>query len=343
MAALVREAHARRAKMSCVQLTANQAGAPWELAKWQRTERENCTCAGQTKTCTLSMWRQEVPRIVVAGPIKDSPAYVAYEIDRGTYGGLHAAFGSRTRKQRSRARWIDIGANLGMLSIALALANPQAVGWAYEPNPSTFAHLQANIVANGLQGRLHAINAGVSRLGRPIQMPNCVIRHPGGSQMASTQWVTSSTGKRVTANRCFSGSCKEKQGAVERCMRADPSMTRIPSITLQQAFATAGVPLRNDTAPEQALAGRLPRRRREQPSDEASLDQLALLKVDCEGCEHELMDVIDAAQAGGTIGRVTGECHALTGLSNAKAATCLRVLNGKVCKNGIAPWMDCRK
>ena len=294
---------------ACTQLDAKNLGAPWEVRHWQRADRDNCTCSGTTKNCVLAMRKQGLPRVVISSPREDAPAYPAFEIDGGVYGRLRTALG-----QQTPTRWVDVGANLGMLSIALALANPSAVGWAYEPNPSTFAYLRANIAANGLQDRLHAVNAGVSLDGRPIFMPNCVVNHPGGSQMASTQWRGGES-----SNRCFSGSCKAKQAKIEACMKSDPSMARIPSMTLEEAFATAGVPLNASSGEE----------------------QLSLLKVDCEGCEHELMPKIDAAKTSLKVRKVTGECHSLRGMSREAAAECLRVLRGTRCKRGVSPWMTC--
>ena len=40
------------------------------------------------------------------------------------------------------------------MSIGIALANPDAHGWAYEPNPLTFAFLQSNLAANGVAHRV---------------------------------------------------------------------------------------------------------------------------------------------------------------------------------------------
>jgi methylase of polypeptide subunit release factors len=111
---------------------------------------------------------------VLSAPRGDIPAYPVFEIDGGVYGRLHSVLAPRNGRRPGNEpikKWIDVGANLGVLSIALALANPAAVGWAYEPNPATFAYLRANIAANGLEGRLHAVNAGVTRHGRPIFMP----------------------------------------------------------------------------------------------------------------------------------------------------------------------------
>jgi FkbM family methyltransferase len=177
-----------------------------------------------------------------------------------------------------------VGANLGVLSIALALANPAAVGWAYEPNPATFAYLRANIAANGLEGRLHAVNAGVTRNGRPIFMPECVIKNPGGSQMATTQWHNGRT-----TQSCFSQACKAKMAGIAACMRENPRMTRIPSVTLDDAFAAAGVLLNASTSSSSSDSSQ---------GDTGTIEvgkhrhgeQLDFLKVDCEGCEHIVLD-----------------------------------------------------
>ena len=43
---------------------------------------------------------------------------------------------------------IDIGANLGLLSVLLAKRNPETIIYAFEPNPSTFRALRQNLIRN---------------------------------------------------------------------------------------------------------------------------------------------------------------------------------------------------
>jgi FkbM family methyltransferase len=56
---------------------------------------------------------------------------------------------------------LDIGANIGLFSVALGLARPNAVVHAFEPVPETFRALQQNLQANGV-GNVVAHRAAVS-------------------------------------------------------------------------------------------------------------------------------------------------------------------------------------
>ena len=53
--------------------------------------------------------------------------------------------------------FLDVGANLGLFSLLLARHHPERVIHAFEPNPSTYAALQANLARNGcLHAHAHA-------------------------------------------------------------------------------------------------------------------------------------------------------------------------------------------
>lgn len=56
---------------------------------------------------------------------------------------------------------VDLGAHVGMFSIPLARDNPAVRFYAYEPNPTTFANLEANIRRNKAWN-VTAINAGLA-------------------------------------------------------------------------------------------------------------------------------------------------------------------------------------
>ena len=254
--------------------TASGVGAQWEAKRWQQTEHHNCSCTRTSKSCVIFMEKQGYT-MHVTSPSGDYPAYTAFEVDSGTYGNLR-----RWPQQGRGQRWLDVGANLGTFSIALALANPGATGWAFEPNPSTHKYLVENIRANGLEDRITAVNMAVSRDGRPLQMPRCVVDHHGGSQMASTQWLvgggssgggSGGGGEAFSRNRCFSGSCTQKAEQVKACMRQDPRFVRIPSMTLEAAIAMATTRRSDHSNPP--------------PSSPHSSPAVSLLKVDCEGCE----------------------------------------------------------
>jgi FkbM family methyltransferase len=65
---------------------------------------------------------------------------------------------------------LDIGANVGIISIILAAFRPQVTVYAYEPVPENFANLRHNIAAAGLEHRIIAHNLAVTGDGGHIEM-----------------------------------------------------------------------------------------------------------------------------------------------------------------------------
>jgi FkbM family methyltransferase len=58
---------------------------------------------------------------------------------------------------------VDIGANIGALSLDWLQRRPNVTVHAYEPNPQTFQVLQKNVRLNGFAGRVHLYNEAVWR------------------------------------------------------------------------------------------------------------------------------------------------------------------------------------
>jgi FkbM family methyltransferase len=57
---------------------------------------------------------------------------------------------------------VDLGANIGIYSLYAAHTYRNASVYSVEPDEINFAQLQANIAANGLEGKVHAIRAAVA-------------------------------------------------------------------------------------------------------------------------------------------------------------------------------------
>jgi hypothetical protein len=54
------------------------------------------------------------------------------------------------------------------------------------------------------------------------------------------------------------------------------------------------------------------------------------------------MDALSQLKASKRVHRIIGECHALTGLTDAQKASCLRVLRGVECPTDrISPYLTC--
>ena len=305
---------------------------------------------------------QRLPPLHIASPVGDVPAYPAYEIDRGTYGTLRTVM--RSRRGGQQRRFIDIGANLGTYSIALALANPDAVGLALEPNPVTFAFLQRNLEANGVRQRVRPVHAGVSEDGRPLSMPRCVVNSDSGSQMASTQWQMSERhGHAANRSRsaslrmrnvCFSEACRSKAADVARCLQSDSTMITVRSYRLATLLGLRPITHTTPNNGQGQASNPTPA-----TPEQVSVD---LLKVDCEGCEYQSLDVLAravGAEAGSSsagsgrggdggsgngalVGKLFGECHALAGTTEVERQECMRLLRGTVCEYGVLPWLACR-
>jgi FkbM family methyltransferase len=65
---------------------------------------------------------------------------------------------------------LDIGANVGTFSLALAELVPYLSGIAVEPVPNSFRYLQQNLARNGLQQQVTTICAAVTADGKSIAM-----------------------------------------------------------------------------------------------------------------------------------------------------------------------------
>ncbi len=73
---------------------------------------------------------------------------------------------------------IDVGANIGTSSIRLLSRMPRAFGIAFEPDKANFGLLGHNLLANGLDDRVKAINAAVSDHDNQLQFARSP-QHPG--------------------------------------------------------------------------------------------------------------------------------------------------------------------
>ncbi len=76
---------------------------------------------------------------------------------------------------------IDIGANIGMVSLYIARKFPDVTVYAYEPIPANYAHLLQNIGNNGV-GNIRAFNVAVTGDGRDIDM----VVHPASNTGGAT-------------------------------------------------------------------------------------------------------------------------------------------------------------
>lgn len=122
---------------------------------------------------------------------------------------------------------IDVGANIGVVSILLAKRHPDLRILAFEPNPRSFADLERNISLNKTDN-VKAINLAVTADGR-----DCILHSPGNQHLCSTLWPSE---------------------GVE-----PDDLDDVNSTTLDRIFV------------------------------EHEIERCRLLKVDCEGCEHEIL------------------------------------------------------
>ena len=150
------------------------------------------------------------------------PRIVAHELASDAYGIEHITF-------RPGDVVVDVGANVGIVSIYLAKRHPGITVHAFEPIPENFRHLSENIRANGV-GNVVAHNLAVTQDGRPFEMTVHFATNSGGAT-----------------------------GYLRDLALEGHTRYTVASTTLDQVFA--------DHVP----------------------DRCRLLKIDCEGAEHEIL------------------------------------------------------
>jgi len=62
---------------------------------------------------------------------------------------------------KNSGKFLDIGANMGFYSLALATENPELTVISFEPQPSVYEKMIKNIEMNNLQGRIKLLNMGL--------------------------------------------------------------------------------------------------------------------------------------------------------------------------------------
>ncbi len=62
----------------------------------------------------------------------------------------------------NKERFIDIGSNIGIMTLSIALRNPTIKVTAYDPNKAILAYLKKSVTKNNLGSRVTLVNAAVS-------------------------------------------------------------------------------------------------------------------------------------------------------------------------------------
>lgn len=120
--------------------------------------------------------------------ISDTPNMVAGEINNGEYKFI-------SKLDLTNKTIIDIGANLGIVSIVLAKKNPGIKIYAFEPLRENYENLLKNIELNGIDKNIITVeNKAVTKDGRNINM-SININNRGGSSISDVISVNSSMSK----------------------------------------------------------------------------------------------------------------------------------------------------
>ncbi|SUW00314.1 FkbM family methyltransferase [Brachyspira pilosicoli] len=120
--------------------------------------------------------------------ISDTPNMVAGEINNGEYTFLNTL-------DLKNKTVIDIGANLGIVSIVLAKKNPGIKIYAFEPLRENYENLLKNIELNGIDKNIITVeNKAVTKDGRNINM-SINLNNKGGSSISDVISVNSSMSK----------------------------------------------------------------------------------------------------------------------------------------------------
>ena len=147
--------------------------------------------------------------------------------------------------------FIDVGANVGFVSMYVAKRYPAAKIIAFEPAPETFQVLQKNLAENGIEN-VTALNKAVNADGRPLEL----LIMPGDSG----------------ASNAFAN-----DAVVERFKRdMGGTVVTVEATTLDQVFDAYGIA------------------------------HCAVLKLDCEGAEYEILRQTNVLER---IDRVVMELH----------------------------------
>lgn len=77
----------------------------------------------------------------------------------------------------------DVGAQVGVMSIYLALAYPGIKVYAFEPMPQNYSRLQRNIKANGVEDSVVAINKAMTGDGRKVTIAGDPAKNSGGASI----------------------------------------------------------------------------------------------------------------------------------------------------------------
>jgi len=176
---------------------------------------------------------------------------------------------------------LDVGANLGLVSVLLALTSPSARVFALEPHPAVYRYLLWNLRANNVTDRVW-----------PMRLGGCDTRR--GRWVALWPWMPPAA------------------------YRAAPWLPREVLAALATRVRSRCVTLRELLLMLRARS-------------------VALLKVDCEGCEWGFLGwdggnfLAEALAAPGRISRVVGELHH-SGRAGRRLATLTRAL----CSRGPA-------
>lgn len=147
--------------------------------------------------------------------------------------------------------FVDVGANVGVVSIPVASRFPDARVFAFEPAPKTFDILQQNLRDNGI-GNVTAINKAVNADGRDLEL---MVMH--GDSGASNAFASEAVVSRVQS---------ETLG----------ELVRVEATTLDEVF------------------------------NEYGIVRCAMMKLDCEGAEHEILRTTGILER---IDRIAMELH----------------------------------
>ena len=109
---------------------------------------------------------------------------------------------------------LDIGANIGLYTLALAALAPQGSVWAFEPGPSTFDFLSRNIQVNKLS-HAHAVHAAVGDVTGTVEFQDIPFFTAGSFLVVGEPFLTT----EVLGSLCI----------------------KTPSITIDQFMADQGL------------------------------------------------------------------------------------------------------
>lgn len=197
----------------------------------------------------------------------------------------HDPYRAKRLKGASSGTVVDIGSNLGIFTISVALANPKLQILAIEPVPLTYFFLKWNLLAN----HIPELSESDFRLGKPGVLAVHRAATNDGRDV-EVEYSTTMSEVGITS--------------------ASSSVSKLPEHS-DYASSVNTVPMTDDTQQKDVLHAVV--HSLHVPAYLKGNRDIRFLKIDCEGCEHEVVPDMEATGFLSNVEMGAGEVHECQG------------------------------